>query len=100
MKLFANKLERYRKQFEISFEELSAATGITKEKLVSYESGAAEPSGDEVLIIADYYKCDYKLFISNERLAPFEQTEKLFRMHGDEILKADRWAIKFPKSID
>jgi hypothetical protein len=44
--------------------------------------------------LADYYKCDYQFFISNEKLAPFEQTEILFRKHGDEFSKEDRWAVQ------
>ena len=54
----------------------------------------ATPSGDEILILADYYKCDYKFFVSNEKLAPFEQTDNLFRRHGSELSKEDRWAIQ------
>ena len=27
-------------------------------------------------------------------LAPFEQTETLFRMYGDELSSEDRWAIQ------
>ena len=54
----------------------------------------ADPTGDEVLIIADFFKCDYNFFISNERLTAFEQTEKLFRKYGDELTKEDRWSIQ------
>ena len=56
--------------------------------------GKATPSGDEVLILADYFKCDFKFFISNEQLAPFEQTEELFRRHGSELSREDRWSIQ------
>lgn len=94
LRLLGSKLERYRKQFDMSFDDVSVATGISVEALKSYEIGSLEPSGDEVLILADYYKCDYKFFISNEKLAPFEQTEELFRLHGDVILKEDRWSIQ------
>jgi Zn-dependent peptidase ImmA (M78 family) len=44
--------------------------------------------------LADFYKCDYKFFISNERVAPIEQTEALFRRYSDELQKTDRWAIQ------
>ncbi len=94
IKLFANKLKRYREQFQVTIEELSKATGISIENLKAYENAEKTPSGDDILILADYYKCDYKFFISNERTAPFDQTEGLFRLHGNEISKIDRWAIQ------
>ena len=92
--LLSEKLIKYREQFQVSNEELSQATGIDKQLLIAYEQQEKIPSGDEILIISDFYKCDYKFFISNEKLAPFEQTETLFRRHGDEFSRTDRWAIQ------
>ncbi len=90
----AKKLKRYREQFQTSIEELSEVTGIDQEDLIAYEEGNKKPTGDEILILADFYKCDYKFFISNERIAPFDQTGTLFRIHGNELSKIDRWAIQ------
>lgn len=92
--LFGSKLRKYREQFDNSLDEISSATGLSAEDLESLENGKRKPTGDEILIIADYYKCDYQFFISNEQLAPFEQTQELFRKHGNEITKDDRWAIQ------
>jgi len=92
--LLSKKLIKYREQFQISIEELSEATGIEIMSLIAYEEEEKTPSGDEILILSDFYKCDYKFFISNERLAPFEQTETLFRRHGNDFSKEDRWAIQ------
>ena len=89
-----DKLRRYRDQFEASLQDVSQATGIPESDLAAFEEGRSEPSGDEILILADYYKCDYSFFTSNERLAAFEQTEVLFRKHGKEISAPDRWAIQ------
>lgn len=94
LQLLASKLTRYRKQFDSSIDEVAAATGISTEALANYEEARSEPSGDEILILADYYKCDYKFFISNEQLAAFEQTETLFRSYSNELSKDDRWAIQ------
>ncbi|MCH8252009.1 MAG: ImmA/IrrE family metallo-endopeptidase [Planctomycetes bacterium] len=94
LNMLSVKLKRYREQFQTSLGELATATGIAEERLSSYESGRKEPTGDEILILADYYKCDFKFFIANERVAPFDQTETLFRLHGAELSKADRWAIQ------
>jgi Zn-dependent peptidase ImmA (M78 family)/transcriptional regulator with XRE-family HTH domain len=92
--LFRNKLTRYRAQFKLSLDDLAAATGMSLANLSALEGGTREPTGDEVLILADYYKTDFKFFISNERVAPFEQTEMLFRKHDGEFTAADRWAIQ------
>jgi transcriptional regulator with XRE-family HTH domain len=93
-KLLGEKLQRYRQHFSRTLSEVSEATGIGVQELEAYEAGASAPSGDEILIFADYYKCDYKFFISNEKLAPFEETETMFRRYGDEFSKEDRWAVQ------
>lgn len=94
LELFGSKVRKYREQLVVSLDDISTATGINKAILMQLEKGEKEPSGDEVLILADYFKCDYNFFISNEKLAPFEQTEELFRIHGAEITKEDRWKIQ------
>jgi len=92
--ILGDKLLRYRKQFQATLPEVSNSTGIPEQILEAYETGIREPTGGHILILADYYHCDYNFFISNEKLAPFEQTENLFRKHGDELSKEDRWAIQ------
>ena len=92
--LLGSKLRRYRDQFQMSLEEVASATGLEAQQLGEYEGGDREPTGDEILILADYFKCDYKFFISNEKTAPFEQTETLFRRYGDRLARQDRWAIQ------
>jgi len=92
--LLAQKLKKYREQFQISSSDLSKFTGIAEKDINSYENEEKLPSGDEILILADFYKCDYKFFISNEKVAPFEQTETLFRRYGDQFSKNDRWAVQ------
>lgn len=94
LQILGAKLVRYRDQLQESPEEVAAVTGIELDRLVAIEAGIAEPTGDEVLILADHYQCDFKFFISNERVAPFEQTEALYRAHGDDFTKADRRAIQ------
>lgn len=92
--LFSKKLKSYRQQFEVNVPELSRSTGIPKERIELLEKKQSDPTGDEVLILADFFKCDYRFFVSNEPLAPFEQTELLFRKHGESFSKEDRWAIQ------
>ncbi|MCF8121089.1 MAG: ImmA/IrrE family metallo-endopeptidase [Desulfarculaceae bacterium] len=93
-KEFASKLNRYCDQLQISLSELAENTGISKSRIAQLQDGNHEPTGDEVLILADFFKCDYRFFISNEKVAPFEETETLFRSHGDILSREDRWAIQ------
>jgi len=88
------KLKKYRDQLQESVAEVGALTGIDAGRLEQIEAGAAEPTGDEILILADHFQCDFKFFISNERVAPFEQTDTLYRAHGQDFTKADRRAVQ------
>lgn len=92
--MFADKLQRYCAQFAVTPEEISRSTGIPLDRLTAFAERRSEPTGDEVLILADFFMCDFRFFITNEKLAPFEQTESLFRMHGEKLTREDRWAIQ------
>ena len=74
--------------------DVALATGIDALRIASIEAGQTEPTGDEVLILADHYRCDFKFFISNEQVAPFEQTDTLYRAHGSAFTKEDRRAVQ------
>ena len=94
LRTLGSKLTRYRGQLKESIVEVASSTGIGAARLVAIEAGQTEPTGDEVLILADHYRCDLKFFISNEKVAPFEQTETLYRAHGVEFTKEDRRAVQ------
>ena len=94
LQMLGAKIAKYREQLQETVGEVAASTGIDAVRLASIETGQAEPTGDEVLILADHYRCDYKFFISNERVAPFEQTETLYRAHGADFSKSDRLAVQ------
>jgi Zn-dependent peptidase ImmA (M78 family)/transcriptional regulator with XRE-family HTH domain len=91
---FGNKLRRCREQLQLSFPEVLAGTGIAEDRLRALERGEAVPSGDEVLIFADFFHCDYRFFVSNEKLAAFEQTDMLYRRYGEDFSKADRLRVQ------
>ena len=78
----------------VDINEVVTNTGIPKPRLSKLLSVAADPTGDEVLILADYFDCDYKFFMSNERLAAFEETDSLYRKHGELFSKSDRRSIQ------
>jgi Zn-dependent peptidase ImmA (M78 family)/DNA-binding XRE family transcriptional regulator len=90
----SKKLSKYRGQLQETVDEVAEATGISTARLTALEAGSVEPTGDEVLILADHFQCDFRYFISNELLAPFEQTDTLYRLHGNDFSKADRRAVQ------
>ncbi len=94
LRSLGSKLAKYREQLQEAFIDVSNSTGIDANRLAQIEDGQIEPTGDEILILADHYRCDFKFFISNERVAPFEQTETLYRAHGSEFSKEDRRAVQ------
>ncbi|MFI3138363.1 MAG: XRE family transcriptional regulator [Methylococcaceae bacterium] len=73
---------------------VSQATDIAFERLNQIESGETQPSGDEVLILANFYRCDFRDFLDHSRPEPFAQTEILYRRHGDDFQPEDRQAIQ------
>ncbi|HEY6341073.1 MAG TPA: ImmA/IrrE family metallo-endopeptidase [Bryobacteraceae bacterium] len=91
---FGDKLRRYREQRQLTPEELVPGTGIAVDRLEGFEAGSIAPTGDEVLILADFFQCDYRFLISNEKLAPFEQAESLYRRYGTEFSKQDRRSVQ------
>lgn len=92
--LLASKIQRYAKQLGVGSDKLAAETGLKKSRVEAIINAEIEPTGDEVLILADYFKCDYRFLISNDNLAPLEQTEKLFRRHSNVLSTHDMWAIQ------
>lgn len=90
---FAAKIRERRESLQIALEQFSDQTGIPADRVRRLESAQVEPSGDEVLIFADFYRTDYRYFISNEPERSFQRLEILFRRHGEELSPGDRWAI-------
>jgi Zn-dependent peptidase ImmA (M78 family) len=92
--LFSDKLRRVRDLLREGLDDVAAATGIPESRLKLLESAAAEPTGDEVLILADHFREDFRFFISNEQKTVLERTEKLFRAYDTELDGADRRSIQ------
>jgi Zn-dependent peptidase ImmA (M78 family)/transcriptional regulator with XRE-family HTH domain len=92
LSLLGAKLRRYREQFALAVEDVAKATGVAD--FAAIEAADRSPTGDEILILADFFKCDYRFLISNEQVAPIDQTEKLFRRHSRDFSPRDRWAVQ------
>ncbi len=62
--------------------------------LANFEAGKIAPTGDHLLVLADYFKCDYTELISSDAQTSLERTDTLFCRFGNEFTKADRWAVR------
>nr|WP_320057861.1 helix-turn-helix transcriptional regulator [uncultured Bacteroides sp.] len=89
-----NKLKRCRENLKLDLSEVAKKIGFISSRFQLIEDGNIEPTGDEILILADFYKQDFKYFISNEKLSSSEQIEIFYRKFGNEFSKEDRCAIQ------
>jgi transcriptional regulator with XRE-family HTH domain len=94
LKQLGDKLSRIRLQLQMTESDVEAKTGIPAAELVEIEHGRSGPTGDQLLILSELFLVDYKDFLSNEKRPPFEQTEILYRMHGEHLATEDRWSIQ------
>ena len=78
----------------MTVEQASARTGIDEGRLREIEEGTAEPTGDEVLIIADVYREPVDYFIMSERSASVDRASDLYRMYGDTFSPEDRQSVQ------
>lgn len=90
----ADKINNLRSQLAVSLEALSQHTGISQNRITDIESGKCDPTGDEILILSDYFCCDHEILISENAESAIEKTEILYRMFGKDVSTHDRWAIQ------
>jgi Zn-dependent peptidase ImmA (M78 family) len=91
--VFARKLRDLRQSLDDTIDVVAAATGIAAESLAALEAGGVTPSGDQVLIIADYFSRDFTWLIDDEAPDPDENATHLLRSEGGQLIPADRHAI-------
>lgn len=94
LKLISARLAQARNLQAVPSEMVSKHTGIALERLTAIEAGVEAPSGDELLILANYYARDFRDFVDPSRPEPFKQTDILYRRHGDTFTPGDRRAIQ------
>ncbi len=93
-RIVARKLKQARELQSLGVQAVSEATGIAVERIAIVETGESPATGDEVLILANYYRHDFRDFLDDKRPAPFEKTDILFRRHGDAFTAEDRRAVQ------
>lgn len=92
-KQFGRKLATTRTAFGQDRESLARSSGIRAERLALLEDGAADPTGDEVLILADRFKKNFRYFLADDAADPDAEIEFLFRTKGNDLPPSDRIAI-------
>jgi Zn-dependent peptidase ImmA (M78 family)/transcriptional regulator with XRE-family HTH domain len=94
IEILSSRLRQAREVLGYSIELVSAETAISVTRLTAVEEGSTTPSGDEVLILAAFYDCDYRAFLEESRPAPVEQSDILFRRYGESFSPEDRRAVQ------
>ncbi|MGF6273863.1 Zn-dependent peptidase ImmA (M78 family)/transcriptional regulator with XRE-family HTH domain [Massilia sp. UYP11] len=91
--ILGSKVAAYRQQLSDTVDEVAIATGVAGERIAAIEAGKCEPTGDEILILSDYFRCDYKVFLSNDAAAGSPPAQALYRAKNEDFNKDDRRAI-------
>lgn len=90
----ATRLKQIRKTLEYSIEDVCRTIDMPSERLNQIELAQARPTGDEVLILASIYECDFRSLIDESLPPPGELTEILFRRYGNTFSAVDRRSIQ------
>lgn len=90
----ASRLSQIRKALDYSVQDVEKATGLDKNRLLGIEEAELKPSGDEILILAAFYDCDFRALIDEKLPAPAQQTDILFRRYGESFTAQDRRAVQ------
>lgn len=94
LKTLAARLCHAREVLTYSIDDVSQGTGLDHERIVAIEAGTQVPLGDEILILASFYDCDFRAFLDANVPAPVQQTDILFRRFGDSFSPQDRRAVQ------
>ena len=90
--IFAEKIKKLRGATSVA--AISQATGISESRLVELESGNTEPTGDEVLILAEHFRREFEFLISDVLEDLDENVVQLFRSEGPSLTPEDHTAIR------
>ena len=90
----ATRLKQIRETLAYSVDEASQATGLAADRLTAIEHATARPSGDEILILASFYDCDFRALLDETLPPPTAQTGILFRRYGESFRPEDRRAVQ------
>lgn len=92
--LISFRLAEARRLQSVELAEAAMHTGIEAGRLANIEAGHQAPTGDELLILANYYARDFRDFFDPSRPEPFKQIDILYRRYGQAFTPIDRRAIQ------
>jgi HSP20 family protein len=87
----SNNIKALRRDLELTQEDLAEAVGISRQSIISLESGRCIPSVPVALAIAHYFNTQFEdIFYSNNQLNRTEESVKhpLGNFHGGELQDA------------
>jgi transcriptional regulator with XRE-family HTH domain len=90
---FAEKLRDLQVSLGSTWQDVSAETGISAIRLQSLAAASEGPSGDEILILADYFRCEFTWLMEDDAKNPDENLRTMFRLEGDKLSVEDRHSI-------
>jgi len=90
----ADRLRGTRELLQLTLGKVSQDTSIAHDRLEQIELAGAMPTGDEILILANYYARDFRDFIDESRPTPYAKTDILFRSNSTDLRADDRRAIQ------
>lgn len=94
LKTIGIRLKKSRETLDYNISEVSEACGLSEERIKELETGEFKPTGDEILILASFYRCDFLQLVDTKLSGPSDLTDILFRRHGQSFDKSDRRAIQ------
>ncbi|MCR4302868.1 MAG: ImmA/IrrE family metallo-endopeptidase [Gallionella sp.] len=94
LKVLSQRLRQAREVLGYSVEDVCKNIGIDPARLLGIELAKQKPSGDEVLILASFYDCDFRAFLDETLPSPVETSDILFRRFGKAFTANDRRAIQ------
>jgi Zn-dependent peptidase ImmA (M78 family)/transcriptional regulator with XRE-family HTH domain len=94
LQLVARRLKSIRDNLEYTVSEVSSRTGLPIDRISGFESAGVAATGDEILILAAFYECDFRTLLDDQIPGPDAKTGILFRRFGATFSADDRRAVQ------
>lgn len=91
--LLGKKLREARESLLIESREAAEMLQLSPEEYDLVESGQRHPTGDQVVLLASFYRRDFRYFVTGDYPSAESQIEEMFPLN-ESISKADRIAIQ------
>jgi len=92
-KLLGRKLQEARESLLIQPEEAAERLEIDPEEYLRIESGERQATGDEIVILASFFRRDFRYFVTGDYPSAESQIQEMFRQNAT-LTRGDRLAIQ------